>query len=829
VFDKYAGRFYDYTARNRRPVLFILISLIIVGLAFLFSVEYESSMDEILPQNEVVSRSMAFFRDSNIAGKVAISLGLKSGKGDINDLIREADLLAGSLDRNLFTEVTAVISEAGFGKGVDAMLNDLPEMVSGEELSRTDAWITRGYVSEKLHDAYLQLLKPQGLFLNCMLRSDPLGIRMFVLNKLKVLSASTGYDVDIKNGHLVSRDGRHVLLIARAAVPVTDAVGSRKLLESLNRSLRGLPDYMSADVICGHTHSVSNEKLIKRDITFISIFVSVLLVALYVFVIRDFSAVLIFLIPVAAILLAVDLSYLFLGKLSYWVIGLGSTVAGITIDYGTHVYFAARGRSGSAPFVKHVIKPVSFGAFTTIAIFIAFFFSGIKGYTQLAVLTIITVILSTLISLFVLPHLLAKTDSRSSFTERFAEKAERSDLSNGLWVLSWIFLTLLLAFFSFYVNIEKDIKKIDGTEKEIILAEERFREIWGGEKTPAVLVVNAKDYEGALEINERIYKDAVRAIGAENISSMAVLWPSAKMRRENSVRWSRFWTPERIQKLRGLLTEEGKNYNFSENAFDPFFTSLKAADEKNPPSPPFNKGRKISYDHLNSGEVSPPLKKGEAGGFADGAGISLFERFVQKTDDGYRLVSFFPDTEENVDSMNRVSAQYPGTYLVSAAVLSDTISEVVSADLRQMTWIAAISMIALTYLCFFNLRETLIALVPPLTGVIWLFGIMAILGLSINAANMIAGVLAIGLTSDYGIFMTYRSRGEVKGGTVLAITLCTVTTLIGAGVLIFAMHPALSSVGTTMVIGVGSGFLSSVLVVPKLCELTVNVKKGKVL
>ena len=783
-------------AEKRRAVLVILIALTGISLAFLFSVEYESSMDEILPQNEVVSRSMAFFRDSNIAGKVAISLGLKSGEGDINDLIRGADLLAGSLDRNLFTEVTAVISEERFGKGVDAMLNNLPEMVSGEELSRIDPWISREHVSEKLHDAYLQLLKPQGLFLNSMLRSDPLGIRMFVLKKLEALSTSTGYDVEIKNGHLVSRDGRHVLLIASAAVPVTDTAGSRKLLESLNSSLRGLPDYISADVMCGHTHSVSNEKLIKRDITFISIFVSVLLIVLFVFVIRDLSAVLIFLIPVAAILFAADLSYVLLGKLSYWVIGLGSTVAGITIDYGTHVYFAARGKSESAPFVKHVIKPVSFGAFTTIAIFIAFFFSGIKGYNQLAVLTIITVILSTLISLFVLPHLIQKTDSRSSFTERFADKVERSDLSSGLWVLSWIFLTLLLIFFSFYVDIEKDIKKIDGTEKDIILAEERFREIWGGEKTPAVLVVNAKDYESGLETNERIYKDAVKAIGAENISSMAALWPSAKTRRENSVRWGRFWTPERTQRLRGLLNEEGEKYHFSRNAFEPFFASLK---------------------------VSPPLEKGDAGGYSDEPDFSLFERFVQKTDKEYRLVSYFPDTEENVHAMSRISEEYPGTYLVSAAVLSDTISEVVSADLKLMTWIAAVSMIALTYLCFLNFRETLIALVPPLTGVIWLFGIMAILGLSINVANMIAGVLAIGLTSDYGIFMTYRSRGEVKAGTVLAITLCTVTTLIGAGVLVFAMHPALSSVGITMVIGVGSGFLSSILVVPKLCELTADM------
>src|SRR3989304_5877290 len=86
--------------------------------------------------------------------------------------------------------------------------------------------------------------------------------------------------------------------------------------------------------------------------------------------------------------------------------------------------------------------------------------------------------------------------------------------------------------------------------------------------------------------------------------------------------------------------------------------------------------------------------------------------------------------------------------------------------------------------------------------------------------SLLFRVLVIGLTSDFGIFMVFRSREDVRAGTVLAITLCTVTTVMGAGVLIFARHPALFSVGSTMVIGVSTGFLSSLFVVPKLCELT---------
>ena len=808
VFDKYAGRLYDYTAKNRRPVLFVLIFLISVSLVALYFVEFESSMDNILPDNEVISRSMEFFRNSNIAGKVIISLELTSPDKDINDLIHEIDMLAGSLDKDLFPEVTHGIPESALAGDMDVMLDNMPETVSDKELSLVEGWIDQEHISRKLRDSYLQLLKPQGLFLNSMLRADPLGIKMLMLNKLKALSASTGYDVDIKDGHFVSRDGRHAMLIAKSGVSVTDSAGSKKMLSSLKKNIETLPGYIRADIICVHAHTVSNEKLIKRDIVFISIIAAIAMLLLYGVVIRDISAVTIFMIPVVAILFSVDLSYLLLGKLSYWVIGLGSTVAGIATDYGTHVYFAAQGKDDPAPFVKHVIKPVSFGALTTIAIFLAFFFSGIKGYSQLAVVTIISIVLSTFISIYILPHLMLKPVSRASFADRLAEKLEDGNYSSGLHVLFWLFLTIALAYFALNVEFERNIRNIDGTEKEIINAEQRFQKIWGGEKTPAVLVVNAIDYEEALGINETIYRDAVQAVGVENFTSVAPLLPSEKTRKENSERWNNFWSEERKQQLAGLLTQEGKKFGFSENAFDPFFASLKVNNN-------------LSSTTFNNTPLTP-LDRGETGS-------SLFERFVQKTDNGYRLISFFPDTPDYVHSMDEIIRRSPGTYLVSPTVLSDTLSRVVSSDLKLMTVLASISVIVMTYMCFLNIRETLIALMPPLTSIIWLFGLMSVFGLTINAANMIAGVLAIGLSSDYGIFMTYRSRDEINTGTIMAIALCTVTTVIGAGVLVFAKHPALSSVGMTMVIAVVAGFFSSVMVVPKLYQLTVQVKKEKAL
>jgi predicted exporter len=352
-------------------------------------------------------------------------------------------------------------------------------------------------------------------------------------------------------------------------------------------------------------------------------------------------------------------------------------------------------------------------------------------------------------------------------------------------VVLWSVVTLVLSWYAAHVDFEKNIRKVDGTEQRVVDAEERFHNIWGGENMPAVLVATAPDLDRALEKNERLYREAVRAVGPENFTSLAPLWPAEKTRKENEERWRRFWSKERKQKLRTLLAEEGKAYGFSEQAFTPFFANLDA-------------GR-------------------TSGGNAE---FGFSERFVQQTAEGHQVLSFFPDREEHVNAVAEAVSRHPGTYIVSAGVLAKRISEVVSYDLKLMTAIAALLVLVLTYFAFGNLRETMIAMVPPVTSIVWLLGIMTLTGMAVNVANMIAGVLVIGLTSDFGIFMVFRGREDVRAGTVLAITLCTVTTVMGAGVLIFARHPALFSVGSTMVIGVSTGFLSSLFVVPKLCELT---------
>ena len=144
-----------------------------------------------------------------------------------------------------------------------------------------------------------------------------------------------------------------------------------------------------------------------------------------------------------------------------------------------------------------------------------------------------------------------------------------------------------------------------------------------------------------------------------------------------------------------------------------------------------------------------------------------------------------------------------------------------SSEIVYLSGVAALLVPLLAGLLLRSIRLTVLALVPVVTGVVAILGMIPALGLSLNAAGVISAMVVVGLCIDYGIFMVYDCHYRMETGTRTAVTLSAVTTLIGAGVLLLARHPMLFSIGVTMVTGVLAGYVSSMLVLPSLYRLFV--------
>ena len=122
---------------------------------------------------------------------------------------------------------------------------------------------------------------------------------------------------------------------------------------------------------------------------------------------------------------------------------------------------------------------------------------------------------------------------------------------------------------------------------------------------------------------------------------------------------------------------------------------------------------------------------------------------------------------------------------------------------------------------FGSVRCTLLAMLPLAVGTVQMFGVLGLLGIPLNPANMIALPLILGIGIDDGVhvihdYLRQRGRYRLSGSTAAAILLTSATTMVGFGSMMFARHQGLQSLGQVLTIGVFCCLLASLVVLPTL-------------
>jgi hopanoid biosynthesis associated RND transporter like protein HpnN len=124
---------------------------------------------------------------------------------------------------------------------------------------------------------------------------------------------------------------------------------------------------------------------------------------------------------------------------------------------------------------------------------------------------------------------------------------------------------------------------------------------------------------------------------------------------------------------------------------------------------------------------------------------------------------------------------------------------------------------------FGSLRRTLLALLPLVAGVIATVGIMGIVGMPLNPANMIAFPLILGVGVDNGVHVLHdyllrrrKQRGEspISHAIGRGVLVKALTTMIGFGTLMISTERGLAGLGFILTTGVGCSMLASLVLLP---------------
>jgi predicted exporter len=338
------------------------------------------------------------------------------------------------------------------------------------------------------------------------------------------------------------------------------------------------------------------------------------------------------------------------------------------------------------------------------------------------------------------------------------------------------------------VTFDGDLTRLDGSSEAVRSADRRFADAWitsGSE--PAMLVVERDDQQAAIEAARRAGEELVRRIGPEGVQVTPRIWPSPERRAENLARWTAFWAGGRAERVRELLTASGTRYSFADDAFQPFLASIGAAPAAAAPSDAF-------LDRLR-------------------------DRFIVRAGDRWQAVSLFPERAEFRAAAREIAAADGDAFVVSRAELTETLSASVADDMMRVAAVALALVVTAVVLLVGSLRVAAIVLVPSIVGCLAAAATSVLRGVPLSVADLVAGIVVVGLNIDYGTFMA-DTGGPGEHSPTKGVTLCFATTVAGTASLLFASHPALATIGATLTAGISTGFLVAVGCVPALARLS---------
>ncbi len=798
-------RLYLRLVGHRRPVLVGVALLMAVFAAVSSRLELEEDTLAILPQGDrIVTDHQYSLRKFKQIDRIYLDIGVATD--DPGTLAAAADDLYAALSTNgMYVRVMYRVEETDQQKIMGFVTGALPTL-----FTEADATALRERLEPANVHAYLAAMRrkmagPEGLALREVLAADPIG--MSGLMAAKLLPLQVGFrGTGIKEGRITSGDGRHVLMMAEPRFPSSNTGDSRGLVAGLLQTAAAVEARHAGVHVAatgGHRMAVDNVGMIQADVRRCMplgiLSMAVLCVAAYR---RRWLAALTFLPSLFGMLLASAAMAFGGGSISAISVGFASIAVGVTVDYAIHVLYHLDDAAGSARTapdrnLHQLVSPVSIAALTSAAAFAVMAMSSLRGYRQIGWFGIVGVLGSAAFALLVLPLLVPAV--RGSVTTslgltRFLEGFHAWRVRRLPWLLAVVgLLSVVGAVGARRLRFDGDLASLNGISAETRRDEESIRTTWGDALEMTMVVTRGATLDDALRANDRIAERLAARPGVEAMDSLSAVCPSRSSQEANHARWRAFWTGERRRDLRDAFARAGAELGFRAAAFDRFWALVDAPPDW------------VTVETFRDTPLETVFAERVATGDGDHA-VATMLRLADRSD------------------ARRLADEFPEVMILDKRMLADYIQDLARGGLGQFALWTTVLVAAILYFSLGSVALTAATLVPLAVGLLWTFGAMGWMGLPINLMNCIFVVFIVGIGEDYSLFLlasnldAWRGHPPRLAASSAAVLISALTSIFGFGVLIFARHPVLHSLGTTAFLGMVFALVATVVLTPLFAE-----------
>ncbi len=554
-----------------------------------------------------------------------------------------------------------------------------------------------------------------------------------------------------------------------------------------------------------------------------------LLVVVFIVVYRHPMAFWLLKLPVyAAIVTAFGVYALVSGRLTPVTAVAGAVLAGLGIDYCVHVLShhetvkRARGNRDERDAAVHTVAAVGpavmAACVTSLIAFGAVLSSSVQSLREFALLGMLGLGLALLASVTVLPALLVALGSTRCAKQGLS--ATRFDLAPLVRHVArhpkrfvWLSTTLVaVAGFTVLMGavdrtgwhlpiaFDSDLHALHPRPHPPLDTQDTLAEVFGTATDSLMILVEADTPDQMLATADAVQR-RFAAPDAVPSGTAGVLGPSTLLPPPSD---AAAWPETRVEAVVQDLRDSAEAAGFRAASFAPMQDFLRTL---------------LSNAAPTFADVTP---------YPQLAGMVLPKGQAQPTQ-GLVLVTLarpwatVQDRDATIEAARQAMAELPGATLTGISVVGYDTQQAIGGHLTTLLLIAGGLVLGWLLIFFRRPGDLVLALLPSAAGLLALVTCAEVLGWTLNAINLIALPLVVGIGVDDGIFLvaiarrcrklgeTRRSLVDQLAASAHAVTMTSLTTGLAFGSLAFTSVPAIRSLGWFTAVGVGAAWAAALM------------------
>ena len=810
--------------RNYRAVFWVsMIALYAFFGYFASKIYLEEDINKLMPssKNEDGTTKLAF-ANLRIKDKTFLLFEGKNG-ASVEHITEICDAFIDSLEsRNAAMDSTQQVIGNIFYRLPDDLMLDvidymsahLPAYIDTSVYTRLEAMLTYPHMKLQMKANHDDLLSPVGSMFPELIQMDPVGLRGLLMEQMKPFTEGAAGSYKTLNGHFFVQDSTVCVAFITPMYSATNTGQGSTLFRILNDQIEQFSASAPDVKISYHGTPASgfyNSWRIKSDLKG-TIIGSLVLVLIFISIcFRNYNTIPLLLLPVVfGTLFGLAAMYFIKGHFSLLALGIGAIVLGVALSYVLHIITHYKYISDPEQVLRDQVKPVCLGCLTTIGSFMGLIFIRTELLQDFGLFAAFAIVGTTFFSLVFLPQFLNPRKNKLNH-RAFAiiDRINAYPFDRKKPLLFTILATAVVCI-GFYIaggtQFDADMHNLGYKAESTSYSENLLRSKTHTGDKQKYFASSGATMEEAIENFEIMATklDSLQNIGlVKSYTHTNQIFVPLHVQQERIDAWKNFWTGERLQLVHDLINKTAPEAGLIPDAFSPFF-ELATAD--------------YEPDALYEASIIP-----------EGYQSTLME---QSYNDEYLCFTSVRCKNDSIHSKesdyNRICEAIVSSpnllVLDTYYYTTDTLIQL-NDDFNVLQWVSMLFVLIVLFFSFhFNIKHTLLGFMPILSSWLIVLGAMVIFDVRFNLINIIISTFIFGIGVDYSIFVMNGLIGGKENSRLLgyhktAIFFSAFILIVTVSSMLFAEHPAIKSVGFSILVGMISAVVISYVIQPAIFRM----------